>query len=749
MMFNTAKNTLQKFTAKYKSFLKKDKVKERKHFLEPGQREKLVSLFNRYSLIFHYILACSVCFLIEVISRHSFGDAFVFMFDRGLVFLYNSLIVFTSLHLVYFFRRRALMRTIISVLWLLLGTVNGCILSKRVTPFTYTDMKLINDLFTMQSNYFSNLEALGVILLIAVVVAGIVVLWKKGPKYQGKQNRLASTLAIGAFAFFIPVVTNAAVSNNILASYFENIAQGYKDYGFVYSFSASMVDRGMAAPKDYSQESVDSALSKVNVKKSDKEELPNVICVLLESFVDPKEINFLNCSKNPVPNFDHLYQNFSSGYLTVPVVGAGTANTEFEILTGMGMQFFGLGEYPYKTILKSNSCESIASDLGNNLGYGTHVVHNNGGNFYSRRNAFSQMGFDSFISKEMMNIQEYTPLNTWPTDNILIGEVEKALNSTTQQDFVYTITVQGHGAYPTEKVLENPEITVTGAADEAKNNEWEYYVNQIHEVDKFIGNLIDMLSKRDEKTVVVFFGDHLPTMGLTDEDMKAGSIFKTQYITWNNFGMKKTSQDLTSYQLLASITDQANIHEGTMFSFHQSNRYQVTDDYSKDMELLQYDTLYGKHFAYHGEDLYPASNLQMGVQDIIADQIQELEDGLHIYGANFTKWSKVFVNNVKVPTAFVSDKELVISLGDLKDSENTLVVNQMGSSDTIFRSSNEISYLKSFSEAPETVQTAPVEDTIEQTPNSTDQAINGDHSEDLSEDIENQNEPADNSQPTI
>ena len=107
------------------------------------------------------------------------------------------------------------------------------------------------------------------------------------------------------------------------------------------------------------------------------------------------------------------------------------------------------------------------------------------------------------------------------------------------------------------------------------------------------------------------------------------------------------------------------------------------------------------------------------------------------------------MNNVKVPTAFVSDKELVISLGDLKDGANTLVVNQMGSSDTIFRSSNEISYLKSFSEAPETVQTAPVEDTIEQTPNSTDQAINGDHSEDLSEDIENQNEPADNSQPTI
>ncbi|MCI8485145.1 MAG: sulfatase-like hydrolase/transferase [Lachnospiraceae bacterium] len=743
-MFHTAKNTLQKFTAKYKAFREKRQNREKKHLLKPDQKERLITFLNRYSLIFHYLLACGVCFIIEMISRHSFVDAFIFMFDHSLVFLYNSMIVFTSLHLVYFFRRRALMRTIISVAWLFLGTINGCILAKRVTPFTYTDVKLINDLFTMQSNYFSNTEALAVILLVVAVLAGIVVLWKRGPKYQGRQNRFASIAAIGVFAFFIPMVTQAAVSNNILADYFENIAQGYEDYGFVYSFSASVVDQGMTAPRDYSQETVDEALAKINTKDSDSTELPNVICVLLESFIDPKEVNFLNFSENPVPNFDNLYNNYSSGYLTVPVVGAGTANTEFEILTGMGMQFFGLGEYPYKTILKSTSCESVASDLGNNLNYGTHVVHNNGGNFYSRRNAFTQMGFDSFISKEMMNIQEYTPLGTWPTDDILIGEVEKALDSTEQQDFIYTITVQGHGAYPTEKIIENPEITVTGAENEAKNNEWEYYVNEIHEVDKFIANFIDMLSKREEKTVVVFFGDHLPTMNLTDQDMKSQSIFKTKYVTWNNFGMEKLDQDLTSYQLLAAITDQANIHEGTMLSFHQSNQYQITEDYFKDMELLQYDTLYGKRYAYHGEDLYPASDLQMGVQDVTADRIEELEDGLHIYGNNFTRWSKVFVNGTKVSTSFISDTELKIAISNLTEGSNNLVVNQMGSSDTIFRSSNEIVYLKPAVEQAGPVEETPVDDTVEETPNSTDKAINGDRAAEKTTDETGQgeNEPA-------
>lgn len=739
-MYNSVKDTLQKFSAKYKAFCEKRKAREKKHLLKPEQREKLVTFLNRYSLLFHYLLACGICFLIEVISRHSFGDAFVFMFDRSLVFLYNSLIVFTSLHLVYFFRRRALMRTVISVVWLLLGTINGCILAKRVTPFTYTDMKLINDLFTMQSNYFSNTEALAVIILVAAVLAGIIVLWKKGPKYTGKQHRVASLIAIGGFAFFIPMVTQAAVSNNILADYFENIAQGYKDYGFVYSFSASVVDQGMTAPRDYSQETVDEALSRVTPEESNTEDLPNIICVLLESFVDPKEVGFLELSENPVPNFDYLYENYSSGYLTVPVVGAGTANTEFEILTGMGMKYFGLGEYPYKTILKSTSCESIASDLGNNLGYGTHVVHNNGGNFYSRANAFAQMGFDSFISKEMMNIQEYTPLGTWPTDDILIGEVEKALDSTEQQDFVYTITVQGHGAYPAEKVIENPEITVSGAESEAKNNEWEYYVNEIHEVDKFIKNLTDMLAQRDEKTIVVFFGDHLPTMGLTDEDMKSGSIFKTKYVTWNNFGMEKLSQDLTSYQLLAAITDQVGIHEGTMLSFHQSNNYQITDEYTADMELLQYDTLYGEHYAYHGQDLYPASDLVMGVQDVVIDNVAELEDGLHVYGSNFTKWSKVFVNGTKVSTSFISDTELKISMSNLEDGLNNLVVNQMGSSETIFRSSNEMIYEKPVT-TDNTEEEAPVDDTIEETPNSTDNAINGNIDTEESDKVNNLTDP--------
>lgn len=168
-----------------------------------------------------------------------------------------------------------------------------------------------------------------------------------------------------------------------------------------------------------------------------------------------------------------------------------------------------------------------------------------------------------------------------------------------------------------------------------------------------------------------------------------------------------------------------------MFSLHQNSNYQITEEFSKDMELLQYDILCGKRYTYQGEDLYPASQLQMGVQDITAERLEEQEDGLHIYGTNFTPWSKVFINDAKVSTSFVSDTELIVSMGNFKEGANSLVVNQMGSSDTIFRSSNVLSYFKTSTESEDGTeeQAPPVEDTIENTPSSIDKEVNGNHSE--------------------
>lgn len=676
--------------------------------------EKVIAFMNRFSILFHALLSCFLVFIIEVISRRSLSSAITFIGGHTLAYLYNSLIIFVSLSLVYFFRRRALARVIIAGLWLFLGIINGCILAQRVTPFGYTDLKMVTDLLTMQNtNYFTAGQALLAVIGVLAFICFCVWLWAKGPKFQGKTNKLLTFVFVASCFIWVPITTEAAQNQDIIASYFANIAQGYENYGFVYGFSSSVVDRGMSKPEDYSKETIENIEASVQTEPTSvsQEDMPNVVVVLLESFIDPSEVNFLECSEDPIPNFHNLESNYSSGYMTVPVVGAGTANTEFEVLTGMSLQYFGTGEYPYKTILKQTDCESIASDL-SKLGYGTHVVHNNGGNFYSRANAFSMMGFDTFTSKELMNITEYTPLGSWPTDDILIDETIKAMDATPdQQDLVYTITVQGHGDYPTEKVIENPEITVSGAEDEATNNQWEYYINEIHEVDKFIGNLTQALAERDEDTILVLWGDHLPTLGLSEEDMATGDIFKTKYVTWNNFGMAKEDADLTSYQLLAHLTGQLGIHEGTIFRFHQSQS--ASETYLRDLENLQYDLLYGNRYAYHGEEPYPASDLVMGIDEVTIKRTWMSTDGkLMVYGEHFTPWSKVFINGDKVSTTYVSGNYLKINADKLEEGD-ILVVNQMGSSNTIFRSSNEYTYLPAVTSFTDDAQQLPNETNIE------------------------------------
>ena len=656
-----------------------------------------IAFLNKYSLLFHAMLSCGIVFVVEILSRRDFLSACSFVGGHTGAFLFNAFIVFASLSLVYLFRRRAFFRIIISGFWIILGIINGCILSNRVTPFGFTDLKCINDLFAMNNtNYFTAEEATIVVIGLGLFALFCAVLFIKGPRYQGRIHKIVVLASIVSVMFIgLPVTTSAAQNANIVASYFSNIAQSYENYGFIYGFSSSVVDRGMSKPDDYTEEHVAEITDKVDSTKQEttvtKDDAPNIICVLLESFCDPDEIKFLHYNDDPIPTFHKLEENYSTGYLTVPVVGAGTANSEFEVLTGMSMQYFGTGEYPYKTILKKTDCESTAADLAS-IGYGTHAVHNNGGNFYSRVNAFSMMGFDTFTSKELMNIQTYTPNGSWATDDILVDETIKTLDSTPNQpDFTYTITVGTHGDYPKEQVIENPKYTANGAFDEETKNQWTYYINQLNEVDTFMADLIDKVSKRDENTVIVFFGDHLPTMGLQDSDMRSGDIYKTKYVTWNNMGLEKQDADLYAYQLMASITNSVGIHEGTILNYHQTQMN--SSDYLDGLENLQYDILYGDRYCYNGEDKYPAADIVMGIDPVTVDSATNSigDSEVIIRGSNFTKWSKVFVNGSKVNTIFSGPSCLIISKDAISDGD-TLQVNQMGSNNTVFRSSNTLTY---------------------------------------------------------
>ena len=642
-------------------------------------------VMNRYSLVIHIILACFLTFTIEAISRHSIIEGFQFIFLSFFAFLLNAFLIFATLSIVYLFRRRVFLRLLISAIWLMLGISNGVLLSVRVTPFNVQDLKVLQDAIGLSLQYFTIVD---ILVKGGGLVAGIfiiVMVWKKADRYMGKIRYIVSTLGIllsfGLYVMFVQL----AIETKVVSNYFENIAFAYEDYGFAYCFTAGIFQAGISQPRDYSLEKMQAINYNGRLTHNsiamEADQRPNIIIVQLESFFDPTEVKWLSFSEDPIPNLRRLMDQYSGGHFIVPTIGAGTANTEFEVLTGMNMRFFGPGEYPYKTYARYHPIESVASALGA-FGYTTFAMHNNGGNFYSRAHVFNNMGFHHFVCKEFMNITATTP-SGWAYDDVLLPTIQDCLDYTEGKDFIFTISVQSHGDYPTEQVLMDPPIKVNAEGREDVYA-WEYYVNQLHDTDRFVGQLIEYLEMRDEPTVVVFYGDHLPTLDLKNEDLKSDNLFNTNYVIWDNMGLNRIKNSFYAYQLVSNLFGLLGYDVGTLFNFHHTRIN--TLGYIDDLKLIQYDLLYGKQYLYQDVQLpFAFNHMYMGLVSTSIDYFYRAIDGSYIIrGENFTKNSKIFVNDNQEKTSYIADNRLMLSNVDLQDGD-IITVKQLGSSKTVFR----------------------------------------------------------------
>ena len=410
---------------------------------------KLSKFCNKISLILQALWCAVLYFLIEALCRHSVVEAWDYMTGKPLVFAYNTMFIFTTMLIVYLFHRRCFWRVVVSVFWLFLGIVNCILLMNRVTPFTGPDLHMLTDGIAIMQKYLPFYGVVIGCILIGIVVLGLLILLVKGPKYEQKiKYRYVIPLVIAGFVAF-GGVTQLALEKRVLSNYFGNIAFAYEDYGYPYCLATTIFNTGISEPRDYSEDEINRIeKTESNLPKTKEDgKRPNILFLQLESFFDPTLVNYLDISEDPIPNFRKLMKEYSSGYYKVPSVGAGTANTEFETITGMSLHYFGPGEYPYKSILKETTCESVPYVL-KNLGYSTHAVHNNEANFYGRRSVFPNLGFDTFTSEEYMadeNLQN--PLG-WVKDSVLTDEISKELSATESTDDVYTISVHGHVEYP-------------------------------------------------------------------------------------------------------------------------------------------------------------------------------------------------------------------------------------------------------------------------------------------------------------
>jgi hypothetical protein len=319
----------------------------------------------------------------------------------------------------------------------------------------------------------------------------------------------------------------------------ENYRQNGVLLAFLMNFPAATVQR----PPSYSPEAVRAAAAR-GTPHLIRADTPDIVVVMSESLFDPTRVPGLSFAKDPLPNLHRLQHEAASGRLYSPVFGGGTANTEFEVLTGHTTRFLPPGSVPYQQYVRRKQ-QSLAS-IFQARGYRTEAVHMYHRWFWERERVYGYLGFERFISMENVDLAGST--GWYPEDSFLTREIVRALEAAVQPLFLFAVSVEAHGPYEPSR-FPNSTVKVEGPLDDDARAELITYVEAISHADRELGELVRYLERRGRPTVLVFFGDHLPSLprvlaqtGLVESVAAIDSLdiarrsflYEVPLVLWNN-----------------------------------------------------------------------------------------------------------------------------------------------------------------------------------------------------------------------
>ena len=658
-------------------------------------------LLDRQRMLHHMVcllvLALVVTVTIEMFNRRDVGKFFIFVFNYPLVFLLDYLLVFNTLLISQLVRRRYAMIALISLLWITLSVVNYVVICFRTQPFTLADVMLVGEMFSLITVYFTWIQIIGIGVGIAALIAVLAFLFIKAPRRE-RVNFTASLVILAVTTGMSVGCIAIGRNSGFITERFTSIKDAYQKYGFAYTFIDTFADIGISRPEEYNPDVVHNIAEKTGIEDDDSSGvinevvMPNIVFVQLESFFDADTLaDDIIVSGNATPNYHRMLRNWPSGTLYVPVVGGGTANTEFEVMTGMNVDDFGAGEYPYYTVARDIAIESVATVL-TGLGYDATAVHNYMATFYGRNEVYANLGFQVFEPMEFMDDLEYGEVG-WAEDDIIIDGTIHAMETTPGRDFVFSVTVGTHGKYPNDKLLQcaanSKSIKVIEAGEYLNTFQLQNYLNLAKIMDDFIVDFIDAMEDFDEPVIVVFYGDHLPALDWNEDCIDSGNLFETQYFIWNNYGAKFTGGDIEAYRLSAYVFDQLGINDGAIFQFHQS--YDVEDNgvgYKTELEILEYDILYGDHDVYDGEYPFEPTEIQLGIDPICINAVNLRYGRLMVKGENFNEFSKIVLDGEVLPTVYVDSHTLAAVMDKLPVDAESIVVSQISNEDIVLGSTD-------------------------------------------------------------
>lgn len=442
----------------------------------------------------------------------------------------------------------------------LLNFINELVLLIRGTPLVPTDLYAISTAMkvTTTSDWHFNVDML-MGLVAAIMFIAVVSQFKIG--YPRRWIRFA---AAGVAAVLV-VVSCVGIYNidymSFSTSTFDTESTNNVN-GTALSFYINFRKMSFDPPNDYSVEELNEFMSQYTDETlQGDEELPNIIVIMNESFSDLSYLGRLRTNVPYMPYFNSLTRGRPNGRVLVSVLGGGTCNTEFEFLTGLSMMYMPSGCYAYMQHIKG-PVDSMASYL-KDFGYQTVAMHPFYEVCWKRNSIYKFMGFDDFISGEDMSDEAglYVSADRWEKgfgDDVeyirtLISDsyfykqvINQFENKTSDRIFIFGVTVQNHSTY--EYDGDDFETDVHIQRPKGEYPRAEQYLSLIKDSDEALEELISYFETVDEKTMIVFFGDHQPNVEaeLIDElsPMRGSFVnayltrYQTPYVIWSNFEME-------------------------------------------------------------------------------------------------------------------------------------------------------------------------------------------------------------------
>ncbi|HSJ19258.1 MAG TPA: LTA synthase family protein [Nocardioidaceae bacterium] len=318
----------------------------------------------------------------------------------------------------------------------------------------------------------------------------------------------------------------------------------YQVNGFVGGFLYNLDTPAMSKPPGYSRAELERITAKYTAAAERVNELRrpralddvNVVMVLAESFSDPTLLEGFELAEDPIPRTRALMEQLPHGLTLSSKVGGGTSSMEFEALTGMSLsQFHPTMDTPYQMLVPSYHTFPSVLGLFEEAGHTTLAIHPNTGRFYERDRTYPILGFSDFIEKQEMEyrgkIKKYrsTP---YISDTAAFRETLAAIDTHDEPLFVNLVTMQNHGPY-TDKYPD--PIGVTGLDEDDAAMVGQYSRGLSH-TDEALEKFVRRIERSGEKTLLVYYGDHLPGYpGTLFEQNSHRTMHEPPFFIYSNF----------------------------------------------------------------------------------------------------------------------------------------------------------------------------------------------------------------------